>query len=148
MEYENIRPNPTSWRRGVSARFQEASAQRRETTPRSVPNYQLGTPVNSLGGAISPADKMKMLGKRYQTPDNFNGGFGEWDTYRDYWHRLVEWNEWPADIARQALLMHVKGDALTYLLNLPDYHVMTHNELIAALEERYGAARIQSEEKL
>jgi hypothetical protein len=94
-----------------------------------------------------PADRMKRLGKKYHEPDRFNGEFGTWDIFKDDWLRVVDWNEWDDKIAREALLIHVKGNAKAFLMTVPDLGKKSHLELLEVLEERYGIKRTYDEER-
>jgi hypothetical protein len=90
---------------------------------------------------------MRALGKKYQEPDTFVGDFGTWDIFRDDWERVCRCNEWTEEVARESLLIHVKGSAKSFLMTVPDLARKTHKELLNLLEERYGFKRTYDEER-
>ena len=116
--------------------------------------YVLGSPTeeppvrgSSRRDTAAPADRMRALGKKYQEPDKFLGEFGTWDVFRDDWQRVCCWNEWTEEVARESLLIHVKGSAKSFLMTVPDLARKTHQEILGILEERYGFRRTYDEER-
>jgi hypothetical protein len=109
------------------------------------PSYSLGVPYRENPrtrplDAMTPVERMRALGKQYQAPEKFY-------TYRDEWLRTVQWNEWTPGVARESLKIHIKGDAKSYLMTIPGYDTKSHEELLKALDERYGLRSTHDEER-
>ena len=71
--------------------------------------------------------------RREMKPKPFTGEAGQWEEYLVYWRTLCRWNQWGDDIAVEALMLSLAGDAALYVHSLPSFTSLSHMELLDKL---------------
>lgn len=85
--------------------------------------------------------------QKVMDPKPFKGEFGEWDEYLSYWESIVHWNKWDDDVAAQAWLLALHGDAAVHIHMLPNFKSLTHQESLDVLDEQFGAEKTAAEDE-
>lgn len=72
--------------------------------------------------------------------DKFDGR-SSWRLYHRQFQRVSKMNGWE-NLLSDYLWIHLTGDALAYIEELPDAATMSYDEMNAALDQRFGAERL------
>ena len=73
-------------------------------------------------------------------------GKNSWRAYQRQFERISRMNNWDAMIS-DYLWIHLCGDALAYVEELPGASYMTYNEMCRELDQRFGAERLANVHK-